>query len=89
MTLFFTEPFKRDYAGLSEKIQRAVDKALQFLLTNPRHPSLRIQKLPGTEIWYGRISRGYRVTFQFESDVITLRRAGTHAVLAAERRRKQ
>ena len=89
MTFFFTEPFKRDYGALSEKIQRALDKALQFLLTNARHPSLRAKKLPGTGIWYGRVSRDYRFTFQFENDVVMLRRAGTHAILAAERRRKQ
>ena len=88
MTLFFTEPFKRDYEALPRQIQRALDKALQFLLVNPRYPSLRVKKLPGTKVWYGRLTRGYRFTFQFENDVIMLRRAGTHAVLAAERRKK-
>lgn len=63
-----------------------LDKALGFLLENPHHPSLRSKKLPGTEIWYARITRAYRFTFIIEGDVITLRRAGTHAILKKERK---
>ena len=45
-----------------------------------------MEKISGTAIWYARVSRAYRFTFQFEADVITLRRVGTHAILAKERR---
>ena len=86
MRLVFALPFQRDYRSLPAEVQRALDKALKFLLENPRHRSLRAKKIPGTEIWYARVSRAYRFTFQLEADVIMLRRAGTHAILAKERR---
>ena len=86
MRLIFTGPFHRDYRSLPVEVQRVLDKALKFLLENPRHPSLRAKKIPGTEIWYARVSRAYRLTFQFEADVITLRRVGSHAILTKERK---
>lgn len=86
MKLVFTEPFHRDYLVLPPDIKRALDKALKFLLSNPRHPSLQAKKIPGTEIWYARASRAYRFTFQLKDDTITLRRVGTHAVLSRERK---
>lgn len=86
MRVVYTEPFQKDYQKLSSQIQRALDKALKFLLENPRHPSLRAKKLPGTEIWYARITHDYRFTFQVEGVIIILRRAGTHAVLNRERK---
>ena len=86
MNLLFTELFKKDYGDLPVKIQHALDKALIFLIANPRHSSLRSKKLPGTEIWYARISRGYRFTFQYGGNHIILRRAGTHDILNRERK---
>ena len=85
MNLVFTDPFRRDYQTLPAKVQRALDKALAFLLVNPRHPSLRAKKVPATDIGYGRASRAYRFTFQLDGDKVTLRRVGTHAILARER----
>ena len=86
MKVVFTEPFKRDYKGLPLKIQRALDKALNFFMVNLRHPSLRAKKLPGTLIWYARTSRAYRFTFQYRDDTVILRRAGTHDILRQERK---
>ena len=86
MKILFSEPFKKDYNGLSTEVQEALDKALDFLIINPRYPSLRAKKLPQTSIWYARITRGYRFTFQFQNDAIILRRAGTHSILDKERK---
>lgn len=85
MKVIFTDPFRRDYRGLEFDIQKALDRALKFLLVNPRHPSLRVKKLPGTDIWYARVSRAYRFTFQYGNDLIFLRRVGTHEILSKER----
>ena len=85
MKVIRTGPFKRDYQGLPEEIQRSAEHAFRFLLANPRHPSLRVKKLPGTAIWYARITRAYRFTFQYQHDSIILRRAGTHDILSKER----
>ena len=86
MRILFTEPFRKDYDGLPDEIQQALDKALEFLIINPRYPSLRAKKLPQTSIWYARITRGYRFTFQFQNDMVILRRAGTHSILDKERK---
>ncbi|OGF81332.1 hypothetical protein A2924_04710 [Candidatus Giovannonibacteria bacterium RIFCSPLOWO2_01_FULL_44_16] len=50
VNLLFTDPFKKDYGDLPAKIQHALDKALIFLIANPRRSSLRSKKLPGTEM---------------------------------------
>lgn len=86
MKLFFTEPFKRDYAGLPANVKKALDKALKFLSLNPRHPSLRAKNLPGTDIAYARFSRAHRFTFQIRGDAVILRRAGPHEILNRERK---
>lgn len=88
MKLVFTDPFQRDYRTLPSEVQRALDKALKFLLQNPRHPSLRTKKIPGTEIWYARAGKAYRFTFQFRGELVTLRRVGTHAMITKERKRQ-
>ena len=85
MKFVFTEPFQKDYQRLPPKVQSLLHKTLQFLSTNPRHPSLRARKLPGTAIWYARVSRFYRLTFQYDNEVIILRRLGTHEILSRER----
>lgn len=87
MKVIYTDPFKRDYNRLPSDIQGALDKALSFLLKNPRHPSLRSKKLPGTSLWYARITRAYRLTFQYSDNLVILRRAGTHDILAKERKK--
>ena len=74
--------FKKDYKSLPQQIQKRVDKQLTLLLTNIRHPSLRVKKIhsyPG--VWELRVSREYRLTFQVEEDTFLLRRVGTHDVL--------
>jgi mRNA-degrading endonuclease RelE of RelBE toxin-antitoxin system len=80
MKLFFTERFQRDYTALPRPIQTQVDKQLGLFLSNPRHPSLRVKKIQGTggRIFEGRITRGYRFTFEIAGDSYILRRVGQH-----------
>jgi mRNA-degrading endonuclease RelE of RelBE toxin-antitoxin system len=71
--------FKEDYKRLQSDEQALVDKALEFLAVNPRHPSLRVKKRKGSkEIWEGRASLNLRFTFTWEGDLITLRVVGHH-----------
>lgn len=82
MTLRYYASFERDYRDLPEDIQRRVDDAILLFEQNPRHPSLRIKKMKGkTNVWEGRVSRNYRFTFEWENDVVTFRRVGTHQIL--------
>jgi len=72
MRLHTTEPFIEDYERLPERLQRRADRALAFLLGNLRHPSLRARKLgdqrdsEGRDMWYARVTQGYRFTFAME-----------------------
>ena len=80
--LFRTERFKKDFKKLPGEIQGRVGKTLDFLTTQPRHPSLRTKKMEGaSDIWEVRVSENYRITLQFVQEGILLRRIGTHNVL--------
>jgi hypothetical protein len=89
MKLQTTRTFDRDYSHLPAAIIEAVnaskervDKQLALLLNNPRHPSLGLKRIVGTEsLWEVRITRGYRMTLQVADDTFILRRLGPHDVL--------
>lgn len=79
MRIIRLDPFKQDYKKLSLNIQKQADKKIIFLITNPRHPSLRIKRVQGTkDIWEGRITKNIRFTFQTVKDTYILRRIGKH-----------
>ena len=78
MNPVFTPSFMRDYQRLPKKLQRRFDHALEFLLANFRHPSLRAKKMEGQfdhegrDIWEDRITQSYRFTFAIEDDTYIL-----------------
>jgi mRNA interferase RelE/StbE len=76
-----TESFLKDYRKLSPEIRQRVDKQLTLLLGNPRHPSLRLKKIKGTDKLEMRVTKGYRITMRLDRDVLELRRVGTHDLL--------
>ncbi|HEY5596843.1 MAG TPA: hypothetical protein VIL47_06225 [Candidatus Bipolaricaulota bacterium] len=79
MKLVFTKPFARDYHKLPAHRQRQLDKQLELLLDNPRHPSLQARVVDRQRrIWKAQINGGCRFTFQMEDDQIVLRRVGGH-----------
>jgi mRNA interferase RelE/StbE len=82
MKVFTTAPFDRDYKRLPPNLQRTAARLLALLAENTSHPSLRIKKLSGeTAAWEIRMTRGYRITFDWEGDRATLRRVGSHNIL--------
>lgn len=79
MNVQFTPRAKRDYAELSPHIQRAVDKQLDFLRENLRHPSVQSKKYSEAEdIWQGRVTRDYRFYFQISGDTYLILRIIPH-----------
>ncbi len=85
MTLRFLDSFKACYKRLPADIQLRVDRTLQILRTDPRHPSLRTKKMKGpTNVWEARVTLNYHLTFHWESGQIVLRRAGTRDILKKE-----
>lgn len=82
MTVHYTDSFKNDFQKLPKIIQELSEKKLDLFVENARHPSLHIKKMTGTQhIWEGRINYHYRFTFQFNADIVILRRIGTHDIL--------
>ena len=79
MKLARTERFKRAYQRLSQQENQQARKAIETLLRDFRYPSLHVKRIKGTaHIWEARVSRGCRMTFQIQGDMIVLRNIGEH-----------
>lgn len=79
MTFVWTPRFEKAYRTLSPEQQEAANSHLRRLEQNWRHPSLQTRKLGGTKnIWYLRISRDLRLTFEPRRGEILLRNVGPH-----------
>jgi mRNA-degrading endonuclease RelE of RelBE toxin-antitoxin system len=79
-----TESFLKDYRSLPLEIQKRVDKQIVLLVTNLKHPSLKMKKLKGTDKFEIRITKGYRMTLRYVGHLLELRRVGTHDILRKE-----
>jgi mRNA-degrading endonuclease RelE of RelBE toxin-antitoxin system len=79
-----TNAFLKDYRKLPNYLKSQVDKQLSLLIQNPRHPSLNLKKLKGTDNFEIRISKGYRLTISYHDNILELRRVGTHDILRKE-----
>lgn len=81
MTVRFSKPFKREYAKLSAPIRKKVDRQIRQLTQDIHHPSLSARKMVNEQaIWEARVDIHYRMTFQLQRDLLTLRRIGTHEI---------
>ena len=82
MKTSFTKTFVRGYRKLPLEIQKTVDKQLELLVENPRHPSLNLKKMQDPRgIWECRVSYFYRFTFQIGKDTYIFRKVVTHYLL--------
>jgi len=82
MKLWFTQSFIRDYQALPDQLPKTVERKLKLFMDNQRHPSLKIKKMQDPrDTWEGRLTQGYRFTFQMEGEVCILRRVGTNDIL--------
>jgi len=71
--------FKKSYQSLPLTIQKKVDKQIDILADNFRHPSLHTKKIKGREgVWEARVNIHYRFTFEIVGDTIFLRVVGNH-----------
>ncbi|MBI3459532.1 hypothetical protein HY009_01160 [Candidatus Acetothermia bacterium] len=70
-----THAFERDYRKLPHDVKRRFDKTIIFLVTNPKHPSLRAKIIDQTHrVWQARVTGAFRLYFTVDSGVITLHR---------------
>lgn len=69
MRLLLANRFVEQYSALSPPRKKKVDKQLQFLMANLRHPSLRAKKYDEAQnIWQARVDRDYRFYFRVDGD---------------------
>ena len=74
--------FKKDYKKLPAETKNKVDKQLNLLLANPKHPSLNLHLIRGTgRIWEGYVDQHYRFTFEIEGEYYILRKVGPHDII--------
>ena len=52
-----------------------------FLKENPKHRSLQIHKLQGTDFWEFYVDKGYRCVFKTEGNIFRLFYIGTHGLI--------
>ncbi len=79
MAIIWTGRFEKAFKSLNKAIQRKVLRALLLLDENPRHPSLQIKRVQGTEgIWEARVDLQYRLTFQMMGEDKILRNVDSH-----------
>lgn len=75
-----TERFKKSVLELDRRTRDKLKKQLKYLMSDPRHPSLHVKKIKGTQsIFEARVNGSYRFTFEFREDhEIILRVVGPH-----------
>lgn len=58
--------FWRSFNKLPPEMQKVARNKFELFVENPRHPSLRVEKMEGkADVWEGHISTGYVFTFRY------------------------
>jgi len=74
-----TKRFKRAFLKLPEFIRKKVKRTLALLDQDFHHPGLRAKRLSGhRDIFYARVDRDPRITYERRGDVLILRNVGRH-----------
>lgn len=80
--LIAIEPeFLRQYDELPKDIRKKFKKQISLLKDNPKHPSLKIHKLEGSEFWEFYVDDFYRCVFQQDDNIYKLYFVGTHKLI--------
>lgn len=80
-----TNSYDKSFAALPLTIRRRALEKLALYENDPRHPSLKVKKLEGVrDIWEMSVTKSYRITFQWEGEIVLLRNIGTHDILGKE-----
>lgn len=63
---------RKKYVRNNNPKARALNKTLSLFVNNPLHPSLKLEKLGGTEILTKRINKGDRIFFVWKNEKIAI-----------------
>jgi mRNA interferase RelE/StbE len=79
LNIYFSDLFLESVNRLPVEVKRALKKKLDLLADNPKHPSLRTNKIKGSEdIFEASINMDIRMTWEFYEDGILQRNIGKH-----------
>ena len=82
MRLRRSELFLRQYAKLPTDIRKKVDRQVDYLSKDIRHPGVRAKKVVSAlDIWEARVDLHVRMTFRIEEDTLVFRKVGSHDIL--------
>lgn len=71
--------FRRAYRKLTPAERDRVNEAIERMVADLTHPSLRVKRMQGTaELWEARASAALRITFIRISGGISLSNVGAH-----------
>ncbi len=73
--------FFPQYDSLPSNIKKKFKKQLSYLKENPKHNSLQIHKLEGTDFWKFYVDKGYQCVFKREGNIYKLYYIGTHKLI--------
>jgi mRNA-degrading endonuclease RelE of RelBE toxin-antitoxin system len=75
-----TDRFIELYKNLPKSIRKKINRQIQLLAENPRHPSLQTKPIQGTNgIFEARIDINYRLTYErLPDDTLLLRVVAKH-----------
>ena len=74
-----TKRFKRAFLKLPVHTRKKVKHTLALLDQDFHHPGLRARRLSGQrDIFYARVDRDHRLTYERRGDVLLLRNVGRH-----------
>lgn len=78
----FSRTFAKQRKKLPKNLQDAFYEKLKLLIEDFSHPSLRITKMSGFDIWELSITMNYRATFEIvEENTVYFRKIGGHDIL--------
>lgn len=69
------------YDDLPKHAKKKFKKQLSYLKVNPKHRSLQMHKLEGSDFWEFYVDEGYRCVFKIEGNVYRLYYVGTHELI--------
>ncbi len=81
MKLIATSRFDREFDRIIKKrraLAQRIDKTLTLFSANPNHPSLRLHKLSGGEVYSLSVTMDVRILLEWQDDQAFLLRIGTH-----------
>jgi mRNA-degrading endonuclease RelE of RelBE toxin-antitoxin system len=73
--------FFQQYDELPKDIKKKFKKQISLLRDNPKHPSLKVHKLEGSDFREFYVDDFYRCIFQQEGNIYKLYFVGTHKLI--------